>query len=113
MKGDEAFEDLLAWHGPRPAVGLGDERVEFVVQVAEDAAGGEFVDGALLWGERVARAQLLDDVVHPGHGDPLITGERVLAVRVEALGEGCDADAEVVRWGGEGKASEQVPFVYR
>lgn len=29
------------------------EGVDFVAQVAADAAGGELVDGALLWGERV------------------------------------------------------------
>lgn len=49
----QSLEDFRAPHRPRPPVRPGHEGVDFVAQVAADAAGGELVDGALLWGERV------------------------------------------------------------
>ena len=106
MQGDEALEDLLLPHRPGPAVRLGDEGVELVVEVAEDAAGGDLVDGALLRRERRAGAKLFHDVVHPGHRNALVAGDGILAVRVEPLGDVGDAGAQLVRRVGEWEGVE-------
>ena len=70
-----------------PAIGGEDGGVEFVVELAQDRDQALFVDELFLGAQGLAAAQLLQHVVHAGHGQPGVQGLAGLAVGVQFLGE--------------------------
>ena len=60
----EPAEDLLVVEVTRPAVGVEDRRVEVVVDLLQDRDEPLLVDDLLLVRQRIAGAELLQDVVH-------------------------------------------------
>ena len=88
---DEALEDLLVGEVVRPAVGVEDGGVEVVVDLLQDRDEPLLVDDPLLRRQRLARPELLEDVVHPGDREVGVERLLALAVRVEGFAEGADA----------------------
>ena len=66
------------------------------------------MDRLVLGGQRLAGAQLFQDVVHVGQGQFRMLGLLALAVRVQLLGEG--SDVRLLRVGGRGEGEFAEAF---
>ena len=97
----------------RPAVGGEDGGVQLVVELPEHGDQPMFVDLFLLGGQRFPRPQLLQHVVHAGHGQVGVQLLLALAVGIEGFAQGADATS-VPRRRGRGRfqaAGFDVPGV--
>jgi hypothetical protein len=79
-----------------PPIGFEHGGVEVVVQLAQHRHQSLLVDGALLRAQRLARAQLLQHVVHPGQSQAGMRGLLALAVGVQFLGQAANALGRVL-----------------
>ena len=87
VEGYEAGEDFFIRHVGWPAVSIGDGGVEVVVNLAEDGDEALLVDFLFFCGERLAGAELFEDVVHAGHRQRGMQLLLTLAMGVELFAE--------------------------
>ena len=98
VEGDESLQDRLVGPPRVPAVGVGHDGVQLVVQLLEDADQPLLVDDALICIEIFATALLLEHVVERGHRQIVVGVQLLLAVRIQLRPE--VADWGLLRLGG-------------
>ena len=111
VEGDEPGEDFFVGEVGGPAVGVGDGGVEVVVDLAEDGDEALLVDVLFLCGERLAGAELFEDVVHAGHRQLRMQLLLTFAMGVELFAELADAGFVAIRWRREMETSEAIALV--
>ncbi len=96
VEGDEAGEDFFVGEVDGPAVGVGNGGVEVLVNLAEDGDESLLVNRLFFCGERLAGAELFEDVVHAGHRERGMQLLLTFTMGVELFAEFADAGRFVV-----------------
>ncbi len=111
IKGDKAGKDFFVGEVGGPAVGIGDGGVEVVVNLAEDGDEALLVNRLFFGVERLAGAELFEDVVHAGHRERGMQLLLTLAMSVELFAE--FANARLLDFTGiwERKLSEAITVI--